>query len=251
MTTQTTGGYVVSERDLAMQPVPGAKATVRVPIDRSVGCQHLIQRVYQYALGRSPLMHTGDSEDLLFVVSGHGSLRINDATHALEPLLGAFVPPHSAYQIDNPHAEPLLIVSVLTPQPGYAPAHQADAALRADGVLTVREAEQEPLPAGNRTFKYMVNTRLGCRNATQFIGFIPTSKAPFHTHPYEEVIYIIDGEGIIHVGEASLPVRAGSSIYLPPQLRHCIENPNAQPIRLLGVFCPAGDPGSKASEDQA
>jgi mannose-6-phosphate isomerase-like protein (cupin superfamily) len=251
MTLNTAGAHVAGELDVPMQPVPGANATYRTPIDRSVGCQNLIQRVFCYGMGSSPLLWNADSEDILYVVAGHGQVRINGHDHALAPDMGVYIPPKTAYQIINPHEAELRLVSVLTPQPGVAPKMQVEAELRADGVLTVREAEQEPIPAGTRTFKYIVNHRVGCRNATQFVGFIPKSKAPFHTHTYEEVIYVIDGAGIIHVGESSIPVKAGSSIYLPPLLRHCIENPNEQTIRLLGVFCPAGDPGSKASEDNA
>lgn len=244
-------GYVVHQDDLTMMRVPKVNASFRVPINRSVGCQNLLQRVYYYGQGASEVMRNDGSEDILYVASGRGTVRINGNEHALESMMGAFVPPDSDYQIVNPHDDTLVIISVLTPQPGYPPTQQMDAALRADGMLTVREADQEALPAGNRTFKYMVNHRVGCRNATQFIGFIPTSKAPVHTHTYEEVIYIVDGEGVIHVGGQDIPVRKGSSIYLPPLLPHCIENPHEQPIRLLGVFCPAGDPGSKAYEEKA
>lgn len=251
MTLNTAGGYVVGARDLPMQAIPSANASFRVPIHRGVGCQHLLQRVYHYEMGSAPLDFNAESEDILFVAEGRGEVYVNGQPHTLEPDMGVYIPPKTPYQIINPHEEPLVIVSVLTPQPGEAAQWQVDASLRADGKLSVREADQPPLPAGSRTFKYLVNHEVGCRNATQFIGVIPASKAPFHTHPYEEVIYIVEGAGVIHVGDASIPVSAGSSIYLPPELRHCIENPNPQPIRLLGVFCPAGSPASKTSEDGA
>jgi mannose-6-phosphate isomerase-like protein (cupin superfamily) len=251
MTLSNAGGYVVGERDLPMQAIPNANASVRVPIHRGVGCQHLLQRVYRYEMGSAPLAFNAESEDILFVAAGRGEVRINGQPHALEADMGVYIPPKMPYQIINPHEEPLVVVSVLTPQPGETAQWQVEATLRADGRLTVREADQQPLAAGSRTFKLLVNDEIGCRNATQFIGFIPESKAPFHTHPYEEVIYIVEGAGVVHVGDASIPVSAGSSIYLPPELRHCIENPNPQPIRLLGVFCPAGSPASKTSEDSA
>jgi mannose-6-phosphate isomerase-like protein (cupin superfamily) len=116
------------------------------------------------------------------------------------------------------------------------------------GHLTVEETAQEALPAGDRRFKLLVTPRMGCRNVTQFVGFIPPGRAPFHTHTYEEVIYVIEGEGVVHIGTGDFPVGAGCSVYLPPLLEHCIENTGSAPIRLLGVFCPAGDPSAKASE---
>jgi mannose-6-phosphate isomerase-like protein (cupin superfamily) len=77
---------------------------------------------------------------------------------------------------------------------------------------------------------------------TQFIGGIPPGRAPDHFHLYEEVICILDGEGVMHAGESSTPIAAGSCIFLPRKQRHCVENTGAGELRLLGVFYPAGSP---------
>ena len=106
--------------------------------------------------------------------------------------------------------------------------------------------EEEDIPAGeDRRFKLLIDPRYGCRNLTQFVGVIERSKAPSHSHTYEEVIYIVSGAGVVHIDDESQPIRRGSCIYLPPGLPHCIENSGEAPLRLVGVFCPAGDPGSK------
>jgi len=77
---------------------------------------------------------------------------------------------------------------------------------------------------------------------TQFVGSIPPGRAPDHFHLYEEVICILEGEGIMHAGDSSTPVRAGSCIFLPIRQRHCLENTGSGELRLLGVFYPAGSP---------
>ena len=114
---------------------------------------------------------------------------------------------------------------------------------------TVREEDRDLIPAGvNRLFRYLVHTDLGCRQITQFVGFIPTSKAIPHTHTYEEGIFILSGRGIVHVESEACAFEPGWSIYFPVGVRHCVENPEAAPIRLLGVFYPSGSPGA-AYED--
>jgi len=77
---------------------------------------------------------------------------------------------------------------------------------------------------------------------TQFIGGIPPGRAPDHFHLYEEVICILDGAGVMHAGESSTPIAAGSCIFLPRKQRHCVENLGPGELRLLGVFYPAGSP---------
>jgi mannose-6-phosphate isomerase-like protein (cupin superfamily) len=241
-------GYVVSADRTPMRPGPGENTTFRVPIDRSVGCQNLEQRVFRYGTGRSVEMLNPESEDVLYVVEGRGQIAIDGVIYDLAPTVGVLVPPGARYMISNPGPGDLLLVSVLSPQPGQPPPGPPELEVAPLGVLTVAEAEQETLPAGDRWFKLLVDPRMGCRNVTQFVGFIPPGRAPFHTHTYEEVVYIVEGEGIVHIGTGDFPIRAGSSIYLPPLLEHCLENTGATPLRVLGVFCPAGDPSSKASE---
>jgi quercetin dioxygenase-like cupin family protein len=113
--------------------------------------------------------------------------------------------------------------------------------------LAIHEDDREQIRAGeDRVFRFLVHTDLGCKQITQFVGWIPTSKAPFHLHTYEEAIYILEGQGILHL-EGHLNASEfgpGSSIYLPDGVVHCLENPGPAPIRLLGVFHPSGSPGA-------
>ena len=77
---------------------------------------------------------------------------------------------------------------------------------------------------------------------TQFVGSIPPGRAPDHFHEYEEVLFILRGEGRMWAGTISTPIEFGSCIYLPRKQVHCVENTGAGELRLLGVFYPAGSP---------
>ena len=103
------------------------------------------------------------------------------------------------------------------------------------------------MPAGkDRYFKLLIDPKFGSKYVTQFLGYIKKVKAPFHEHTYEEVIYIIKGEGIVHYDDKQTTIKEGNSVYLPPGTMHRLENKNPKlELELLGVFCPAGSPADK------
>lgn len=218
----------------------------RTLICRARGARDIAESIHEYGAGLSPSVLNPRGEEVFYVVSGSGRCQIGEFSYALEPGLGVYLPPAAAFRVENPGPEKLVLVSVCCPEDegrriaeeaGSLPAGSGEAPQR-----TVREQDRLPIPVADRQFKLLVNEDIGCRQVTQFIGFIPPSKAPFHYHTYEEAIYILEGTGIVYVEEGSAPFEPGTSIYLPVGLRHCLENPGPDPVRLLGVFYPSGSP---------
>ena len=179
---------------------------------------------------------------MLFVVAGRGQLHLEGDTHALEPEMGVFIAPGETYAVENTSPEDLHVLSVLAPEDREAASGERK--------VTVRFADQPELDASSeRTFRYLVNEDAGCFDVTQFLGIVQPSKAPFHSHSYDEVGYIVSGEGTAHVGGRSIPLQAGSCFHLPPDELHCIENSGSGPMRILGVFHPAGSPANRSYPD--
>jgi mannose-6-phosphate isomerase-like protein (cupin superfamily) len=73
-------------------------------------------------------------------------------------------------------------------------------------------------------------------------------RAPMHSHSYDEIVYVIDGEGTLHLGGQQTPIGPGSAMHLPPLVEQCLENTGKGSMRVLGVFHPSGDPASRAYE---
>jgi mannose-6-phosphate isomerase-like protein (cupin superfamily) len=230
-------GFVIAEQDVDGVRAPGDTAEVRTTIDASRGCEHLQQRVIRFSAGRS-LERTNDGrQEVLFVVSGTGTLRLDGADHVLEPWTGAFVAPGETYVVETPGE--LTLVSVTAPI--------GAAGVGEDRRVTVRYEDQPVLPASpNREFRYLVNQDAGCLDVTQFVGVIPPGRAPEHSHTYDEVVYVIEGEGVYHIGGESIVLGPGSCLHLPPYVRHCIENTGQEDVKVLGIFHPSGDPASRA-----
>ena len=233
---RTMGRHVTDEAAAEAQRDAGDTATTRVTIGPGFGCEALEQRVIRFAPGRSRPRAGGAREELLFAVSGSATLHLGGTEHALEPETGVVVPPGERYEVENEGPEDLVVVSVLALEPGGDPAERPQ-------TVAVRLAEQQPHPAGkDREFRYVANEEVGCRTVTQFVGSIPPGRAKPHYHTYEEVAYILEGEGVLHMGGESSTVRAGSCIHFPPREPHILENVGSKTLRVLGVFHPAGDP---------
>jgi mannose-6-phosphate isomerase-like protein (cupin superfamily) len=234
-------GHVVAEREIAGESQPGDTASVRVTIGPGSTSKRLIQRVERFGRGRSTTRALDGSQEVLYVASGHGRLHVGGRGYQLEPNTGAYVAAGEDYEIENDSDEELVVVCVRAPQEREA---RPDPDRR-----TVRFAEREALTAKpDREFRYLVNQDLGCPDVTQFVGLIPPGRAPLHSHTYDEVIYVVDGEGVLHLGGNETPIGAGSCIHLPPLVEHCLENTGEHVMRVLGVFHPSGDPASRAPE---
>jgi quercetin dioxygenase-like cupin family protein len=233
--------YVLTPDELDEQRAEGDTASVRRAFDASRGSEILEQRIVRYAPGRSEPAETGNRVTVLYVVSGGGTVHVAGTAHPVERATGFYVAAGESYEVENPGPDELLVVLVTAPSTvNGSPAAERRA---------VREADQPTLTAsGDREFRYLVTDEVGCREVTQFRGDIAPGRAPDHSHVYNEVIYVLDGEGALHTEDEDAPVSAGSCIHLPAYLLHSLENSGDSTMRIVAVFHPAGDPASRAYE---
>jgi len=233
-------GYVVPERELEGNRADGDTAWRAVAIDARLGSEILELHVARYGPGRSLPQTLDGVQQIVYAVEGRGAIVVNGEEHDVEPGTGAYLVAGESYEVDNPGPGELLLVSARARQENGEP-HS--------GRRTVRYDDQESLPAsGDREFRYLVTQEVGCQDVTQFFGEIAPGRAPEHSHVYDEVIYVLEGEGVLHTEGLDEPVEAGSCIHLPRLLLHSLENSGDTPMRIVAVFHPAGDPASRAYE---
>ena len=234
-------GHVVHENELESRRVDGDTASRATAIDTSAGSRFLELHLTHYEPGRSLPRRLDGVQEIVYAASGRGTMFVEGEEHELEPGTGVYLAPGESYEVENPGPEELLTVSAIAPQ--------TNGATRVAGRRTVRLADQPLLTAsGDREFRYLVTQEVGCRDMTQFYGVIAPGRAPDHSHVYDEVIYVLEGEGVLHGDGADKPVSAGSCIHLPPLFVHSLENSGDAPMRIVAVFHPAGDPASRAYE---
>jgi mannose-6-phosphate isomerase-like protein (cupin superfamily) len=213
----------------------------------------LEQAVLDCGPGRSLSRSTDGAEEVLFVVDGEGSLHAAGTERPLEPESGAYLAPGVQYTLSNTGSEMLRLVAVQIPDPlapdaSAAPDStdiRAAPATRGVRAHVRRLADQEAEAATtDREFRIVADPACGLRSATHFVGYIPTKRAPEHFHTYDEVIYVLDGEGVLHADDGEHAVHAGSCIQLPARTIHCLENTGVEVMRVVAVFRPAGSPAA-------
>jgi mannose-6-phosphate isomerase-like protein (cupin superfamily) len=238
-------GHLVQQSECAPQ-VDADGTEARITIDRACGCQALVQSVVTFPIGRSQRSAMGGHEQSLFVLSGTATLYLDGhGHHELAPDTAAYIASGESYSIENDGPDPLVALVVDAPTPA-----DADTPALGQRQVTVSFATQPDLEAGiGRTFRLLVDPAVGCAGFTQFMGEIPPGRAPDHSHTYDEVVYVVAGEGFLHMGGERRPIRPGSCIYLPPLHTHCLENAGEQRMRVLGVFQPAGSPAARYAEE--
>ncbi len=235
--------FVVDEDDVEGRRVEGDTALEKLVFGSHTGSRLLEQRVTRFEPGRSQPRTAADRDELLYVVSGAGTLELDGVPHELEPECGAYVRAGETSVIENTGTAELLVVSTSVP---------VENVNRPPREVIVCFSDRPELRADDkRTFRYLVNQDAGCLDATQFVGIVEPCRAPDHSHTYDEVGYIVTGEGYAHIGGEAIPLRPGSCFHLPPEQVHCIENTGPGVMRILGVFHPSGDPASRAYQDNS
>jgi mannose-6-phosphate isomerase-like protein (cupin superfamily) len=260
------GGCRVSQMHYGEPLVEG---TLRIwkQIGRATGAQAISLRVMEFAPGLSPTIQNEDCDEILYVLdgrdevsttrgSGRVDLLIDGQSHRVGPDSGIYIRPHQTFAIDNPGPDSITIISSQCPDPDRASSFVSSTASRPAPATDqsshiVRLADQRAQPTADRWYRVLVDDAIGSTQVTQFVGSIPPGRAPDHFHHYEEVLFILKGEGRMWAGQTNTPVAPGSCIYLPKGQVHCVENTGEGELRLLGVFYPAGSPSVRYEASDA
>jgi mannose-6-phosphate isomerase-like protein (cupin superfamily) len=182
-------------------------------------------RVLEFAPGVSATFSNGDLDEVLYALDDC-TVFIDDLAFEVEPQSGVFIGAHQAFRFENRGTKPVSLVSVQCPATGNEVSQ-----------VVVKLSDQRAMPTADRWYRVLIDSEV-----TQFVGSIPPGRAPDHFHEYEEVLFILRGEGRMWTAARSTPIEYGSCIYLPRRQVHCVENTGTGELRLLGVFYPAGSP---------
>jgi len=225
---------VVRRQVPARALAPGV--TVAELLDDRQGCRGLHQRRLRLTGGAEIFGEAGGRGEAWYVISGSGTLAAGTegGTATLRPGTAVWLGASQGYRcraVGDPAADLEILASTVR---AGAPAGPVLQVTTLDGC--------EPERTGDREFRVLLSPGL---TITQFAGLIPPGRAPEHHHDYDEVVHVLAGQGVVHLRGGDTPIGPGTAIYLPPQAPHCLENTGQEPLRVLGVFHPAGSPAAK------
>ena len=86
---------------------------------------------------------------------------------------------------------------------------------------------------------YPDNTLNGIRYSLAHSIISPGKSSKPHKMKSAEVYFILEGNGIIHVGEESQKIEKNQSIYISPSSNQCLENTGQSNLKVLCIVDPA------------
>jgi quercetin dioxygenase-like cupin family protein len=227
----------------------GTGVAVRTLLDTggTDGAAGLVRRLVRMPAGARFDSIAGPGGELGFVLAGSAMLEAGGGpSWPVRADAAMWLPPGARYALVAGDDGEVRLDSVSLPA---AAGSDADS----DGVDAAAVAALGDCPeevTGDRRFRVLFGPGRGCWAATQFAGEIPPGRAPDHVHPYDEVVLILAGHGVLHTGDGDRPLAPGSCVHLPPGLPHCLENTGQDTLRVLGVFHPGGSPAAKEPADR-
>ena len=187
--------------------------------------------------GETASIGDADADTLLYVASGTGTVSLGDSS-ALAARSAALVPGGEQAAVTALDALDLVVLTVGSGAERHAP-------MGARALTTSLDDASAQHATGARSFQILFDASNGSTRATLFAGFVPPGKAPWHYHLYDEIVWIPDGPGRVHVGGGSEELGPGSAFRLRPREVHIVENTNAdRDLTIIGLFTPAGSPSA-------
>src|SRR5438067_8323569 len=98
---------------------PAVHGTLRIwpQVGRSVGAQAISLRVLEFTTGLSPGLRNQTCDEIIYVLKGAATVFIDGRPYPIQPETGIFLRPGATLTIDNPSAEPLVLISAQCPEP--------------------------------------------------------------------------------------------------------------------------------------
>ena len=236
---------------------PDNAGTMKVwrQVGRATGAKAISLRVWEFGTGSSPAIKNEDADEVFYClepisgvegIQSEFTVEVDGQPYDANTQAGFYLGPGQELVVNNPGPNNVVLVSARCPDEGGVESEDGTRGRVRSHVRSqfqlVRLADKAAIPTADRWYRVLVDDEVGSEQVTQFVGSIPPGRAPDHFHQYEEVLFILRGEGRMWAGETNTPIGPGSCIYLPRGQVHCVENTGTGELRLLGVFYPAGSP---------
>ena len=180
-----------------------------------------------------------EHDALVYVFNGSGILAVNGETWPIAAGAAGLVLAGEAARIEAVEGALSAFVATVGPKTDrHAPIGARETVSR----LNQADAERA---TGARSFQVLLGPHNGSTRATLFAGYIPPGKAPWHYHLYDEIVWVPEGPGRLHIGDATQELAPGAAFRLRPRQVHIVENSSAErAMTVIGVFTPAGSPSA-------
>ena len=88
--------------------------------------------------------------------------------------------------------------------------------------------------ASKLTVRWLITKEIGAENfAMRIFEMEAGGYSPFHVHPWEHEVFILEGEGLAIGEKGQRRFRAGDVIFIPPNEKHQLKNNGEKTVKFL------------------
>lgn len=213
--------------------VGGTSTTYRVHADPAAGLELIVVEVGAGSESAVRQVAVG-SDEVLYVLDGSGEVVVDGSPQSVSADGAVLAASGSSYRLRAGTTS--LCVAIVSGQQqsevecGAAVTH-----------LDLADCSRHPA-VSQREFQLLHEPATGCSGMTQFVGYVPAIRTPRHIHPYDEMLVIVRGSGLVEIEGQEQEVGPGWCYYLPRNTVHLVQNRSSDLLVELGVFTPAGSP---------
>ena len=93
-------------------------------------------------------------------------------------------------------------------------------------------AEEEG--ASKLKVRWLITKEMGAPNfAMRLFEMEPGGNSPFHSHPWEHEVFILEGEGLMVSEEGEKKFRPGDVVFILPNEKHQFKNNGEKTVKFL------------------
>ncbi|MCK4482109.1 cupin domain-containing protein [Candidatus Bathyarchaeota archaeon] len=82
--------------------------------------------------------------------------------------------------------------------------------------------------------RWLITKEMGAENfAMRIFEMEPEGCSPFHSHPWEHEVFILEGEGILIGKETERKFEPGDVIFIPSDEKHQFKNNSQKTVKFL------------------
>ena len=100
-----------------------------------------------------------------------------------------------------------------------------------------REIPPDPVGeegAAGLTVRWVISDKDGAPNFSMRVFEVePGGHSPYHKHPWEHEVFILEGSGSLVQGEEEFPLSKGDVIFIPPGEEHQLKNSSKETLEFI------------------
>jgi quercetin dioxygenase-like cupin family protein len=102
---------------------------------------------------------------------------------------------------------------------------------------TLKQSEIRPQPIGEGRTRYLAHTEKLMMAVIDFRDGPTREPDPPHSHPHEQISYVVSGELIVFIGAKQTRLEPGDMFSVPPDIPHTVQL-LTEYVRLVDTFHP-------------